>query len=170
VVSRRFHTETSYRNLKPNRDYVLPHSTLIYTHHWVISSYSYQPRAPLESAPRPRLEVISLSQGTSSPRVQPPAKVLFHPSICAAPSMDTPFHFLAALPAPANGLSLGEQLTQAISERPWVDSLLACFPSTAQPAILSTNLIAPSSHTHTTSRHHYEFPPSFILPEHPPRS
>ena len=45
--------------------------------------------------------------------------------------MDTPFDFLAALPAPAKGLSpLGEQLAQAIGERPWIDSLLACLPST----------------------------------------
>ena len=57
--------------------------------------------------------------------------------------MDTPFHFLAALPAPANGLSLGDQLAQAIDERPWVDSLLACLPSTPQPAIFSTSLSRP---------------------------
>ena len=53
--------------------------------------------------------------------------------------MDTPFNFLAALPAPANGISLGEQLTQAIAERHWIDSLLACLPSTTRPAILSTS-------------------------------
>jgi hypothetical protein len=62
--------------------------------------------------------------------------------------MDTPFNFLAALPSPANGLSLGEQLAQAIAERPWVDSLLACLPSSSQPAIFSTNLSRPPlSHT-----------------------
>lgn len=57
--------------------------------------------------------------------------------------MDTPFHFLAALPAPANGLSLGDQLAQAIEDRPCVDSLLACLPSTPQPAIFSTSLSRP---------------------------
>jgi len=62
--------------------------------------------------------------------------------------MDTPFNFLAALPPPANGLSLGEQLDQAIAERPQVDSLLACLPSTPQPAIFSANLFRPPlSHT-----------------------
>ena len=62
--------------------------------------------------------------------------------------MDTPFDFLATLPAPANGLSIGEQLAQAIAERPWVDSLLACLPSTTQPAILSTSQSRPPlSHT-----------------------
>lgn len=52
--------------------------------------------------------------------------------------MDTPLNFLATLPAPANGLSLGEQLVQAIEERPWIDSLLACLPSTTRSSILST--------------------------------
>ena len=53
--------------------------------------------------------------------------------------MDTPFDFLAALPAPASGLSLGEQLAQTIAQRPWIDSLLACLPSTPRPAILSAS-------------------------------
>ncbi len=62
--------------------------------------------------------------------------------------MDTPFNFLAALPPPANGLSLGEQLAQAIAERPWIDSLLACLPSTTHPAIFSTSQSRPPlSHT-----------------------
>jgi|SRR5258706_4738231 len=54
--------------------------------------------------------------------------------------MSIPFRFLATLSPPASGLSLGEQLAQAIERRPRFDSLLACLPSTAQPAILSTSL------------------------------
>ena len=65
--------------------------------------------------------------------------------------MDTPFNFLTALPPPANGLSLGEQLAQAIAERPRVDSLLACLPSTTQPAIFSTSPSRPPL-THTQLR------------------
>jgi hypothetical protein len=62
--------------------------------------------------------------------------------------MDTPFNFLAGLPAPTNGLSLGEKLAQAILGRPWISSLLACLPSTVEPAILSTSLSRPPlSHT-----------------------
>ena len=57
--------------------------------------------------------------------------------------MDTPFNFLAALPTPAHGLSLGEQLAQTISQRPHLNSLLACLPFTAQPAIVSTSLSRP---------------------------
>ena len=65
--------------------------------------------------------------------------------------MDTPYDFLPALPAPAEGLSLGEQLAQAIAERPWIDSLLACLPSSTQPAILSTSQSRPPL-THTQLR------------------
>ena len=57
--------------------------------------------------------------------------------------MSIPFRFLATLPPPASGLSLGEQLAQAVERRPRFDSLLACLPSTAQPAILSTSLSRP---------------------------
>lgn len=55
--------------------------------------------------------------------------------------MNNPFSFLAMLPAPPAGL--GEQLAQAIARRPRIDSLLACLPSTTQPAILSTGLSRP---------------------------
>jgi hypothetical protein len=66
--------------------------------------------------------------------------------------MNIPFSFLATLPGPASGLSLGEHLAQAIEKRPRIDSLLACLPSTAQPAILSTSLSRPAL-THTQLRH-----------------
>lgn len=52
--------------------------------------------------------------------------------------MDTPLNFLATLPNPVNGLSLGEQLARAIVERPRINSLLACLPTTTRPSILST--------------------------------
>jgi hypothetical protein len=63
-----------------------------------------------------------------------------------------PFSFLPTLPPSPAGLSLGEQLARAIAERPWVDSLLACLPSTTHPAILSTSLSRPPL-THAQLRH-----------------
>lgn len=66
--------------------------------------------------------------------------------------MSIPLSFLATLPAPSSGLSLGEHLAQAIERRPRIDSLLACLPSTPQPAILSTSLSRPPL-THAQLRH-----------------
>ena len=54
-----------------------------------------------------------------------------------------PFSFLATLPAPPAGASLGEQLAHNIAKRPRIDSLLACLPSNTRPAILSPSLSRP---------------------------
>jgi hypothetical protein len=74
-----------------------------------------------------------------------------HGDACRA-TMSSPFSFLATLPPPPAGLSLGEQLARTIAKRPWVDSLLACLPSSTHPAILSTSPSRPPL-THAQLRH-----------------
>jgi len=66
--------------------------------------------------------------------------------------MSVPFGFLPTLAAPPSGLSLGEHLAQSIESRPRINSLLACLPSTSQPAILSTSLSRPPL-SHAQLRH-----------------
>ena len=93
--------------------------------------------------------VVNFYDHKNSTQVQVLAKVLFPPPFPYSPipplfsfaTMNNPFSFLAMLPAPPTGL--GEQLAQAIARRPRIDSLLACLPSTPQPAILSTSLSRP---------------------------
>ena len=90
--------------------------------------------------------VVDFCSSQELNKVQAPAKDLFLPSLHISPpfpTMNNPFGFLATLPAPPGGFSLGEQLARSIAKRPRIDSLLACLSSTAQPAIHSTSLSRP---------------------------